>query len=130
MPTRRGLAAKALQTGGVFARKASRKFPTTAWRFLVSVELELGQVLFAGSGIECPLHPLLVEHEVFHHQHVHVRGQEASNGILRCANDWLSTHIETRIDEHRTTRQPVKGLQESVETRVSFFVHRLYPCAV
>src|SRR5262249_32896781 len=67
------------------------------------IELELRQVVFALFLTDTLFHGFLVQHAVLEHQGVHVRGQEAAIGILRCADDRLTAHVEARVHQNGTT---------------------------
>src|SRR5436190_6729418 len=44
--------------------------------------------------------PLLTQHKVLKHQHVHIGGEEAAVGILRLTHDRFAAHIETGVHDH------------------------------
>src|SRR5262249_9168819 len=80
----------------------------------VSIQLELREVRLARGLVGFLRKVLLVQHAVFEHQQVHVGASEAAVGVLRRADDRLATHVEARVDEHRTAGHLVEDGHELV----------------
>src|SRR5216683_2402113 len=46
----------------------------------------------------------LIQHAGFQHEEVHLSAHEATIAVLRRAYDRLAAHVETGVDDHRTSR--------------------------
>ena len=71
---------------------------------------------------------LFEEQKILNHQSVHVRGHEASIGILRRADDRFSADIEAGVDDYGTAGQIGKGGNEFMEARIPVPVNRMDAC--
>lgn len=58
-------------------------------------------------------------------QHFHIGAHKTAEGIFRRAYDRLTTNIEARVHDHRTSRSLVESADEGVIARIGFFVHGL-----
>src|SRR5437764_580863 len=69
----------------------------------------------------------LIEHTRLEHQVIHLGPHEATITVLRRADDWLATHIETGIDNHRTAGAPAKRFYDFPIERIRFTPDSLNP---
>ena len=93
---------------------------------ICSIQLELGQVL-VGGDLPGPGLLVLEQHEVLHHQNVHVGAHEAAVGVLRRADDGLAAHVEGGVDHHRATCALFETAHQPVKPFVSHGINSLNP---
>src|SRR6267142_3180657 len=87
-----------------------------------SIRLEMRFISFRETCILVAL----PEQTVAYGEQVELTSHEAAESVLRCADNRLATHVETRIHKDGTTRQCVKASQQGVKPRVRIVVHGLY----
>src|SRR5437667_4938224 len=62
----------------------------------------------------------LIEHACLQHEKIHLGAHKAAITILRRANYWLTTHIETGINDHRTAGSTAKRFDDLPVQRIRF----------
>src|SRR6266404_1460589 len=105
--------------------RAPKKLDRSQSRVQASSLIQLESVLIvARQGGILVLFP---EKTVTDRESLDLSAHEAPESVFRRAYDRLSTNIEARVDDHRTTRPSVEGSHQRVVARVRFLVNRLNP---
>jgi len=67
---------------------------------------------------------------VFDHQAVHVCCHKASKGMLRRTHDRFPSDVETRVYDHRTSRQLIESSHHTIEATMAFPINGLDSCRI
>src|SRR5207253_746070 len=73
---------------------------------------------------------LLIQHTSLQHEKVHLSPHKATITVFRRADDRLATHVETGVDDDRTTGLAAKGFDDFPVQRICFFPDGLDPGGV
>src|SRR5437763_1492042 len=78
----------------------------------------------------CWIYIVFEQDKTLKNQRIHVRRQEAAQGILRRTDNRLAADVEAGVDEHGAAGPPIERLDQPIETRMPIFVDGLHTSAV
>jgi hypothetical protein len=87
----------------------------------LSIKLERRLILLRESRILL----LLAKEAIADGQHFDIGAHKTAEGIFGRGHDWLTTNIEARVHDHRTSRPLVESTNKTVIAGIGFFVHGL-----
>src|SRR5438552_16472489 len=78
----------------------------------------------------CWIYIVFEQDKTLKNQRIHVRRQEAAQGILRRTDNRLAADVEAGVDEHGAAGPLIEGLEQTVKARLAIFVEGLHTRAV